>query len=294
MDIRLTEEQREISSGRICPYCHVPTEYKNSIEVYGVDYGMIYYCPQCGAYVGVHKGTGRAKGRLANAELRRCKIEAHRYFDELYKRGLMKRREAYKWLSDQLGLPPEYTHIGMFNPETCAKVVDVSKKHLLTMRFALRRQDKIKAHFEPNGDEMLNRIKESLTRFFAADRSEFPEGYREIELIRRVVRPEVKGCYRNAHLLTLSFPDRVRYVEGKTHTVIPIGHAFNRVGDKYIGITFEFALESDPTQYEYVAFGEYPAGVIEEITNQTGHYGDIYRFCYCAAQMALEKMNPRT
>ena len=102
-------------------------------------------------------------------------------FDELYKRGLMKRREAYKWLSDQLGLPPEYTHIGMFNPETCAKVVDVSKKYLLTMRFALRRQDKIKAHFEPNGDEMLNRIKESLTRFFAADRSEFPEGYREIE-----------------------------------------------------------------------------------------------------------------
>lgn len=117
---------------------------------------------------------------------------------------------------------------------------------------------------------------------------------REIELIRRVVRPEVKECYRNAHLLTLLFPDRVRYVEGKTHTVIPIDHAFNRVGDKYIDITFEFALELDPTQYEYVAFGEYPAGVIEEITNQTGYYGDIYRFCYCAAQMALEKMNPRT
>lgn len=45
---------------------------------------------------------------------------------------------------------------------------------------------------------------------------------------------------------------------------------------------------------EYVAFGEYPAGVIEEITNQTGYYGDIYRFCYCAAQMALENMTPRT
>lgn len=71
-------------------------------------------------------------------------------------------------------------------------------------------------------------------------------------------------------------------------------HAFNRVGDKYIDITFEFALGLDPTQYEYVAFGEYPAGVIEEITDQTGYYGDIYRFCYCAAQMALEKMNPRT
>ena len=33
--------------------------------------------------------------------------------------------------------------------------------------------------------------------------------------------------------------------------------------------------------------------IIEEITDQTGYYGDIYRFCYCAAQMALEKMNPR-
>lgn len=50
-------------------------------------------------------------------------METKKNFDELYKRGLMRRREAYKWLSDQLGLPPEYTHIGMFNPETCAKVV---------------------------------------------------------------------------------------------------------------------------------------------------------------------------
>lgn len=63
-----------------------------------------------------------------------------------------------------------------------------------------------------------------------------------IELIRRTVRPVVKGCYRNAHLLTLLFPDRVQYVEGKTNAFIPIDHAFNRVGDKYIDITFEFAL----------------------------------------------------
>lgn len=91
---------------------------------------------------------------------------------------------------------------------------------------------------------------------------------REIELIRRTVRPVVKRCYKNAHLLTLLFPDRVQYVEGKTNAIIPINHAFNRVGDKYIDITFEFALELDPTQYEYVAFGEYPAGVIEEITKK--------------------------
>lgn len=51
----------------------------------------------------------------------------------------------------------------------------------ISMRFALRKQEKIKAYFEPNGDEMLNRIKESLTRYFSADRSDFPEGFRDIE-----------------------------------------------------------------------------------------------------------------
>lgn len=116
----------------------------------------------------------------------------------------------------------------------------------------------------------------------------------ELEIIRGVLKPQPQQCYRNAHLLCQLFPDDVLYCEGKTHTLIPIDHAFNRVGNKYIDITFEFALGLDPTQYEYVAFGEYPAGVIEEITDQTGYYGDIYRFCYCAAQMALEKMNPRT
>ena len=49
------------------------------------------------------------------------------------------------------------------------------------MRWALRNQDKIKAAFEPNGNEILTRIKESLTRYFAADRSEYPEGLRDIE-----------------------------------------------------------------------------------------------------------------
>lgn len=117
---------------------------------------------------------------------------------------------------------------------------------------------------------------------------------REIELICRTVRPKIKECYRNAHLLTLLFPNRVQYVEGKTNAFIPIDHAFNRVGDKYIDITFEFALRLDPTQYEYVAFGEYTADVIQTIVKQTGYYGEIYRYCYCAEQMELEKMNPRT
>lgn len=34
------------------------------------------------------------------------------------------------------------------------------------MRWALRRQDKIKAHFEPFGQDVLNDIKQSLDTFF--------------------------------------------------------------------------------------------------------------------------------
>jgi hypothetical protein len=34
------------------------------------------------------------------------------------------------------------------------------------MRYALRNQDKIKAHFEPNGQEILDRIIKSLDKHF--------------------------------------------------------------------------------------------------------------------------------
>lgn len=51
----------------------------------------------------------------------------------------------------------------------------------IPMRWALRRQDKIKAAFEPNGDVILTRIKQSLANYFSADRSEYPEGFRDIE-----------------------------------------------------------------------------------------------------------------
>lgn len=120
------------------------------------------------------KGLSRTTEILANPERAYKKQVA--YFVPSYRKEWIAENPADEWIARNVNWAT-----GMFNPETCAKVVDVSKKYLLTMRFALRRQDKIKAHFEPNGDEMLNRIKESLTRFFAADRSEFPEGYREIE-----------------------------------------------------------------------------------------------------------------
>ena len=108
----LTNRQKLIIQGKICPYCGKNTEFMDSSIVYGKSYGMIYICRTCNAYVGVHKD------------------EAHEYFDKIWRFKLMKRTEAYTWLSSVLELPEEYTHIGMFSEKTCRQVIYVSKQLL--------------------------------------------------------------------------------------------------------------------------------------------------------------------
>lgn len=111
----------------ICDYCGSRAKLVDSNVIYGRSYGKIYLCEKCGAYVGVHKGTDVPLGRLANAELRYWKMQAHAAFDPLWKYGKFKgfRKVAYGWLSDQLSLPPEKTHIGMFDVDQCKKVIEV-------------------------------------------------------------------------------------------------------------------------------------------------------------------------
>lgn len=80
-----------------CDYCGKRARFVNSEVVYGGrDYGMIYYCPDCQAWVGVHEGTDIPKGRLANKELRNFKRGAHRAFDPLWRgKKAFTRRAAY-------------------------------------------------------------------------------------------------------------------------------------------------------------------------------------------------------
>lgn len=116
----------------ICPYCGKRAEFVDSAEVYhGRSYGMIYLCRPCDAYVGCH-GNGKGdspKGRLANAELRRWKIAAHNAFDPLWRFGPFRGRRniAYAWLAEQMGLPKEKTHIGMFDVAECQQVIQICK-----------------------------------------------------------------------------------------------------------------------------------------------------------------------
>ena len=132
----------EILTGKQCPYCFEPTEYIDSKYVYSRSYGMIYICKPCNAWVGVHKDTNNALGRLANEELREAKKQAHKYFDQIAKTGLINkiwpayhpnmsnRSKSYLWLSNQMGIPPSECHIGMMDIDQCQQVVDISRKAL--------------------------------------------------------------------------------------------------------------------------------------------------------------------
>ena len=113
-----------------CDYCHRLTEYVDSSEVYSASYGMIYLCRHCKAWVGVHKGTDKPLGRLADAELRLWKKNAHNAFDPLWKYGRFRghRPEAYAWLAEQMGLSVDDTHIGTFDVPQCKQVVEICHK----------------------------------------------------------------------------------------------------------------------------------------------------------------------
>ena len=113
--------------GLSCPYCGRPTMLVDDAEIYGRSYGTkSYMCKPCRAWVGCHKGTTKALGRIANKELRQLKHQAHGSFDPIWQKGHVSRSEAYEILSIALGLPIWQTHIGMFDETMCRRVIEVS------------------------------------------------------------------------------------------------------------------------------------------------------------------------
>ena len=124
----LTPFQIDTLRGKVCPYCKCGTRDASQEEVYnGNSYSKrrMRVCnnfPHCDAYVGCDD-SGIPLGRLARPELRRKRKEAHEVVDQLWKKGYMKRQNMYKELWKHLGLPKEYTHIGMFGLNTCIRVI---------------------------------------------------------------------------------------------------------------------------------------------------------------------------
>lgn len=109
-----------------CPYCGQKAKLKGSAIVYnGRDFGWIWDCRPCDAYVGVHKdsSTFEPKGTLANKELREWRKAAHAAFDPIWQSGQMTRKQAYRWLSEQMNLTE--AHIGEFDIEQCRRLIEI-------------------------------------------------------------------------------------------------------------------------------------------------------------------------
>ena len=75
-----------------CPYCGRYAVLRDASFVYGdhvyKDGQKLYVCagyPSCNSYVGVHLGSLRPKGSLANGDLRNKRIRAHKAFDALWR-----------------------------------------------------------------------------------------------------------------------------------------------------------------------------------------------------------------
>lgn len=92
---------------------------------------------------------------------------------------------------------------------------------------------------------------------------------------------QMKECYSNSlHIVEASsaIRDDVRYVEGYSLVVnvLPILHAWVKVGEDYIDPTFELVLKKDVTKETYGALGEYTYDYALSRMAEWGTYGNVY------------------
>lgn len=110
-----------------CDYCQQPSQLVTGQKIYpyrpDLYHKFFYECEPCGAYVGCHPGSKQSLGRLANAELRRWKNNAHAVFDVIWKSRSLSRSDAYAKLAQVMGIEMHDCHIGMFDVEQCKTVV---------------------------------------------------------------------------------------------------------------------------------------------------------------------------
>lgn len=127
----------------VCSYCRAPAELVSGGDLFAhlpdLASKWFWRCEPCKAHVGCHEQGAEVRGSggritlsdgtlpfgtLANAALRSARTAAHGVFDLLWQSGRMRRSEAYAWLSEQLGVPFELTHISMFDIGQCMRVMD--------------------------------------------------------------------------------------------------------------------------------------------------------------------------
>jgi ssDNA-binding Zn-finger/Zn-ribbon topoisomerase 1 len=113
----------------ICPECGAEMVLRKTSKYTYPDgsprpfYGCSRF-PVCRGTHGAHP-DGRPLGIPGNEEVKKARNLAHAAFDPLWKDGHMGRKEAYAWLSEEMGI--EFAHIGAMDEEQCKKVIELCK-----------------------------------------------------------------------------------------------------------------------------------------------------------------------
>ena len=89
----------------------------------------IWFCLNCGAYVGCHVGTYEPLGHLAHDTRRYLRKKAHAVFDQIWMNGLMSRDRCYQWLGEQLSVDTP-VHIGILTTAQLARTVSICREFL--------------------------------------------------------------------------------------------------------------------------------------------------------------------
>nr|WP_200562659.1 zinc-finger-containing protein [Paraburkholderia aspalathi] len=139
--VKARPAQSEIEARPSCQYCGSEAKLVTGEVIYprlsNLHGKHFWHCAPCGAWVGCHDaGNGygdgtRPLGELANAELREAKKSMHAAFDPIWQSNQMRRKQAYQWLADALGIPVDKCHVGMFSIEQCVRAKAICEAYRL-------------------------------------------------------------------------------------------------------------------------------------------------------------------
>ena len=112
-----------------CPDCNSEMVLKQTKKFTYKDGSprKFYSCvrfPECNGIISCHQ-DGKPYGTPVTKKTRQLRIQAHTAFDSLWKQAGMERRDAYKWLSQKMGIKASQCHIGMFDEFRCLQVIEI-------------------------------------------------------------------------------------------------------------------------------------------------------------------------
>lgn len=137
----------ELPPPELCNACCSPNvKLTTNDRIYGRKHNQwpyVYYCEDCGAAVGCHPNTYSPLGRLADKTTRHLRAKAHESFDVLWRSGLMKRSDAYRWLARELEIDGEACHISLLTQDQLRITTERAAKYFAEREGIIdRRKDK--------------------------------------------------------------------------------------------------------------------------------------------------------